>query len=152
MTHCNLLPTEKDFYERLTGIERRIYLAAPQDIHSLRRLEDYNVNNYLTAALLVNELDRIHRCYNEAINTACFQPNKTTEEQTQYDVFVNTALDAFSFTITIGSISTVESLHNIDECEDLYRYLAEVKMKRFYRMCDNVDNNLLCDALYDNRS
>ena len=140
MTYFELLSTEKDYYYNLTDDERRIYRANQEQLAAISTLNDYNVRAYVDVARLVNELHRLHSCYNEFIELY------DTEFAKQHDLetFVE---KTFSATIQIGTSSAVLPLGCMDECDALYRYLSEVKMIRFSWLCDNFDIAVLIETL-----
>jgi hypothetical protein len=140
MTYFELLSTEKDFYSRLTDDERRIYLASQKQLSAINTWNDYHVRAYVDVARLMNELNRLHRRYNE------FMELYGTEFAKQYDL-ETFAEETFAATIQVGIFSAVLPLSCMDECDALYRYLSEVKISRFKWLCDNFDIDILIETL-----
>lgn len=140
MTYFDLLSTEKDYYSKLTDDERRIYLASQEQLAAINTWNDSNVRAYVDVANLLNELNRLHRRYNdymELYDTDFAKENKLEEF----------AEETFLATLQVGLFSTVLSLSCMDECDALYRYLSEVKMNRFSWLCDNFDIAVLIETL-----
>lgn len=140
MTYFELLSTEKDYYNKLTDDERRIYRASQEQLAAINTWNDYSVRSFVDVARLLNELNRLHSRYNEYMelyDTDFAKENKLEEfaEQT------------FSMTIQVGLFSAVLPLSCMDECDMLYRYLSEVKMNRFDWLCDNFDIAILIETL-----
>ncbi len=140
MTYFELLSTEKDYYSKLTDDERRIYLASQEQLAAINTWNDSNVRAYVDVANLLNELNRLHRRYNdylELYDTDFAKENKLEEF----------AEETFIATLQVGLFSTVLSLSCMDECDALYRYLSELKMIRFSWLCDNFDIAVLIETL-----
>jgi hypothetical protein len=140
MTYFELLSTEKDYYYKLTADERVIYRANQEQLAAISTWNDYTVRAYVDVARLLNELHRLHSRYNE------YMELYDTEFAKQHDL-ETFAEETFSATIQIGTFSAVLPLSCMDECDALYRYLSEVKMNRFDRLCDNFDIALLIETL-----
>jgi hypothetical protein len=140
MTYFELLSTEKEFYDRLTDDERTVYLANQKQLSAINTWNDRSVRAYVDVARLVNELNRLHRRYNdymELYDTEFAKENKLEEF----------AEETFSATIQVGIFSAVLPLSCMDECDALYRYLSEVKISRFKWLCDNFDIDILIETL-----
>lgn len=140
MTYFELLPTEKDYYDKLTDDERRIYCANQEQLSAINTWNDCDVLAYVDVARLLNELHRLHGHYNESIelyDTDFAKANKLEEF----------AKETFSATIQVGTFSAVLPLSCMDECDALYRYLSELKMNRFDWLCDTFDIATLVDTL-----
>ena len=140
MTYFELLPTEKDFYSRLTDDERIIYCANQEQLAVISTWNDPNVRAFVDVARLLNELRRLHSRYNEYMELC------DTEFAKQHDL-ETFAEETFSATIQIGTFSAVLPLSCMDECDALYVYLSEVKMNRFCWLCDNFDIAVLIETL-----
>ena len=140
MTYFELLSTEKDYYYKLTDDERRIYRASQEQLAAINIWNDYNVRSFVDVARLLNELHRLHSRYNEFIELY----DTEFAKQHDFETFVE---QTFSMTIQIGLSSAVLPLSCMDECDMLYRYLSEIKMNRFDRLCDNFDIALLIETL-----
>lgn len=140
MTYFELLSTEKDYYNKLTDDERRIYLASQEQLAAINTWNDSDVREFVEVANLLNELNRLHRRYNdymELYDTDFAKENKLEEF----------AEETFTATLQVGLFSAVLTLSCMDECDALYRYLSEVKMNRFSWLCDNFDIAVLIETL-----
>ncbi len=140
MTYFELLSTEKDYYSKLTDDERRIYLASQEQLAAINTWNDSDVREFVDVANLLNELNRLHRRYNdymELYDTDFAKENKLEDF----------AEETFSATLQVGLFSAVLQLSCMDECNALYRYLSEVKMNRFSWLCDNFDIAVLIETL-----
>ena len=140
MTYFELLSTEKDFYDRLTDDERRIYRASQEQLAAINTWNASSVRAYVDVARLLNELNRLHSRYNE------FMELYDTEFAKQHDL-ETFAEETFSATVQVGIFSAVLPLSCMDECDALYRYLSEVKISRFNWLCDNFDIAVLIETL-----
>jgi|WetSurMetagenome_2_1015567.scaffolds.fasta_scaffold270695_1 hypothetical protein len=147
MNYNDLLSAEKDFYEKLSEDERRIYLASQEQLAAIDTWNDTNVHEYVGVSRLSNELDRLHKRYNELTEYVYLQPNATDKQQKVYDNLMSVTDETFCMTISIGTFSTVLDLSCMDECDALYDYLSKVKMSRFNQLCDNFDIAVLIETL-----
>jgi hypothetical protein len=136
MKYFELLATEKNYYDKLTGDERKIYCANQEQLAAISTWNDFAVRSFVDASRLMNELHRLHSRYNELME--------------KYDdpVFIENNIEflleeTFSMSISIGLFSSVFRLTNMDECDALYGYLSKVKMSRFDWLCDNFDISVL---------
>lgn len=143
MTYFELLSTEIDYYHKLTDDERQIYLANQEQLAAINTWNDSNVRAFVDVARLVNELNRLHSRYYHyrALCEAGFAKENKLEEFAE---------ETFSATIQVGLFSAVLPLGCMDECDALYRYLSELKMIRFSRLCDNFDVAVLIETLESN--
>ena len=140
MTYFELLSTEKDYYNKLTDDERRIYTANQEQLAAIATWNEYSVRAYVDVARLANELHRLHSRYNdylELYDTDFAKENKLEDF----------AEETFSATVQVGLFSAVLPLSCMDECNALYRYLSEVKMNRFEWLCENFDVAVLIETL-----
>ena len=140
MTYFELLSTEKDFYNKLTDDERRIYRASQEQLAAISTWNDCNVRSYVDVARLMNELHRLHTRYNEYLEL--YDTDFAKEHKLE-----EFAEETFSMTVQIGVFSAVLPLSCMDECDMLYRYLSEVKMNQFNMLCDNFDIVVLIETL-----
>ena len=140
MKYFELLSTEKDYYDKLTDYERRIYCANQKQLAAISTWNDFAVRNFVDVSRLMNELHRLHSRYNELME--------------KYDdpVFIENDIELlseelFSMSMSIGNFSSVFRLSCMDECDALYGYLSKVKMSRFDWLCDNFDISVLIETL-----
>jgi hypothetical protein len=143
MTYFELLSTEKDYYNKLTDDERRIYRASQEQLSAISTWNDCSVRAYVDVARLVNELHRLHSRYNDYIEL--YDADFAKEHKLE-----DFAEETFSATVQVGLFSAVLPLSCMDECDALYRYLSEVKMNRFEWLCDNFDVAVLIETLESN--
>ena len=143
MTYFELLSAEKDFYDRLTDDERRLYRANQEQLSAISTWNDCRVRAYVDVARLVNELHRLHSRYNDYMELydADFAKENKLEEFAE---------ETFSATLQVGLFSAVLPLSCMDECDALYRYFSEVKMIRFSWLCSNFDIAVLIETLESN--
>lgn len=145
MSYFELLSNEKDYYDRLTDDERRIYSASHKQLAAINTWNDLNVREFVDVSRLLNELHRLHGRYNDM---ADFIYNKTTEDQqSDMSMIEEMSEQAFSMNIAIGAFSAVFRLACMDECEALYVYLSQVKMTRFNWLIDSFDIAVLIETL-----
>ena len=147
MKYDELSATEKEYCDKLTDAERRIYCANHQELSALETHNDAAVRTFATVSRLNNELHRLHGRYNELTDYVFDKPNTTEEEQKIYNALFEVNEDAFSVSITVGNFSAVLNLNCMDECNELYKYLEAVKMNRFDWLQDEFDIAVLIETL-----
>ena len=140
MTYFELLSTEKDYHDKLTDDERKIYCANQEQLAMISTWNDYAVRNFVDVSRLMNELHQLHSRYNELMekyDDPVFKENNIEEllEET------------FSMSLAIGNFSSVFRLSCMDECDALYGYLAKIKMNRFDWLCDNFGVSILIETI-----
>jgi hypothetical protein len=140
MTYFELLSTEKDYYQKLTEDERRIYMANQEQLAAIATWNDYSVQAFVDVSRLLNELHRSHSRYNELLE---LYDNEFVKEHNIEQLMEET----FNMTMSIGIFSSVFRLSCMDECDALYEYLAKVKMSRFGWLCGNFDISVLIETL-----
>lgn len=140
MTYFELLSTEKDYYNKLTDDERRIYRASQAQLAAIDTWNDCVVRAYVDVARLVNELHRLHSRYNDYMELY----DADFAKQHDLETF---AEETFSATVQVGLFSAVLPLSCMDECDALYSYLSELKMNRFNCLCGTFDIATLIDTL-----
>lgn len=138
--YLELLQSERNYYKRLTGDERRLYLATPQQLTIIDSIDEEPIHQFVLVAKLMHELNRIHARYNDCDDVS----GGTTEERRLLDE-INEEL--FSVSISIGLVSAVLTLSNMDECDALYNYLVTVKCSRFDHMRNTVDIEPLVELI-----
>ena len=98
MKYFELLSTEKNYYDKLTGDERKIYCANQEQLAAISTWNDFAVRSFVDVSRLMNELHRLHSRYNELME--------------KYDdpVFIENDIELlseelFSMSISIGNFS-----------------------------------------------
>lgn len=147
MTYFELLSTEKDYYQKLTEDERRIYMANQQQLAAIATWNDYAVRSFVDVSRILNEVHRLHGRYNEITDYLYKKPNATEEQQKYFDSVNEINEELFSLSLSVGAFSAVFNLGCMDECDALYEYLAKVKMSRFDWLCDNFNISVLIETL-----
>lgn len=147
MTYFELLSTEKDYYNKLTDDERKIYRASHEQLSAIDTWNDFHVRSFVEISRQMLELHRLHHRYNEIVDYVYDKPNMTEEQQKHFDNMYTVNDEAFKMNMSIGSHSAVFFLGCMDECDALYEYLAKVKMNRFDWLCDNFDISVLIETL-----
>lgn len=139
MQKLELLSTEKDFFDKLSSDEQVLYMADNEQLAILEASNDYTVRSFIDVSRQMNELDRLHRRYNDYLEFGYKLPNDTEEHRARFNRLYQVNDELFSMTLSIGTFATVFSLSCMDECDALYHYLATVKMNRFNYLADSVD-------------
>ena len=147
MNYFELLSNEKEYVNRLTDDERRIYTADTRQLNAISTWNAPTVQEYVKVSRLLNELHRVHRRYNDITEYLYEQPNATKDQQDRYDRTNEINEDLFTVSLTIGTSSAVFNLMVMDECDALYRYLSTMKLGRFYEMCETFDTAVLIETL-----
>ena len=140
MTYFELLSTEKDYHDKLTDDERKIYCANQEQLAMISTWNDYAVRNFVDVSRLMNELHQLHSRYNELMEK---YDNPVFKENNIEELLEET----FSMSISIGNFSSVFRLSCMDECDALYGYLAKIKMNRFDWLCVNFDVSILIETI-----
>jgi len=126
----NITKCEEVFFTGLTEQQQRIYALSDTQLRKLHAIDDYCVNEFINAALLLNALHAAHETYNIMTEKYCLR--------TENEDVDNLLGEAFNCSITIGTQSAVIPLCYMDSCDALYVYLAHVKMNGFNIMVDSV--------------
>lgn len=136
--YFELLPAEKDYYSKLTMDERYVYTADQYQLKGLDTYKDDFVHSFVVVAQLLDELQRTHTRYNDFMAHLDDHPSYQLEAANE---------ELFSMSMSIGNYAAVFNLSIMDECDELYKYLATVKMNRFNYVCDTIDISLLVEKM-----
>jgi hypothetical protein len=138
----NVLFAEESFCKRLSKEERRVYSMNNEELATLATMDLQSVREYVKAARLLNELNQVHRIYDdigEAVNDY-YDGDAEVYEQNKKAVncLKVSSSQLFHFVLTIGKESAVVNLEFCDNFLELKAFLIALKNNCFSRMISKV--------------
>ena len=131
MFKYEILRNEEAFVEKLTEKERQIYLFDDEMQRKLAALNNSIVDDFLQKALVLNELHRTHEVYNKLYDKYVLPVSQQTDASIAFDDLLN---DSLRMTISISGRAAVVELCIMDDCDDVYNLLGNMKMRAFDAM------------------
>ena len=125
----SLMTIEKDYVSKMTDEERQLYFAGSEQLTKLRGLFNPTINYFVDISQLLNALDANHQRYNDLVDKYV----KFSDETADIDVLLD---DTFNVLIAVGQRSMILPLSNMDHCQALYEYLAQLKIVQFELVLD----------------